>query len=408
MDSLHSSEQIEPRILRYRKHFQVYFVFFVIIYLLLLLLWSFRFLIFGFSISYKLYVFEAWLSLIYVFSFPVIYSVWLYPRLVNSIQVFKDYLIIKKRNYEEKINFSEISQIDFYFGSVFSFKVKTGRKYFFNSDLERIDYVWENFYKARPDLVSKELYSEIQVKLVRADHNQKRKEWFLKHRFIDVVCWFVLPISFMFLAYFFQSKDVQIYQVGMYFFRLFMYSLLTLLLISLGYSLLLKKLIFDKKFDEHLKDHHSLSKEEKVRDLDYENVVIQKSKVFQVILATFVFALIIKSDFNLFSISKPKHDLSHFKIPKGKTVVIDNRFNCFECKYGLKDGDLIVHGLGGIAQIIAKEGEPVGEVLQDTKGRTIASVSVQEVPKGHVAVKPSNSKEIIFIRLVDIIGKLEK
>ena len=64
--------------------------------------------------------------------------------------------------------------------------------------------------------------------------------------------------------------------------------------------------------------------------------------------------------------------------------------------------------MGSIGQIVAREGDPSGEVVQDTKGRTIASVSVQEVPQDHVAVKPANSKEIIFIKIVDIIGKLQK
>ena len=69
---------------------------------------------------------------------------------------------------------------------------------------------------------------------------------------------------------------------------------------------------------------------------------------------------------------------------------------------------MIMFNKGNIGQVLAKEGEPVGEVVKDTQGRTIASLNVQEVPKGHVAVKTANGKDIIFIKIVDLIGKIKK
>src|SRR5690606_26609948 len=119
---------------------------------------------------------------------------------------------------------------------------------------------------------------------------------------------------------------------------------------------------------------------------DFEGVVIQRSKIFQAATSCFLLALIVKGDVNFYSLSKTKGDLSLFAIPTGKTIVVDNRFNCFDCRYTLADGDIVMFGKGVIGQVLAKEGEPVGEVLEDTKGRTIASVNVQTVPKGHVAV----------------------
>lgn len=61
-----------------------------------------------------------------------------------------------------------------------------------------------------------------------------------------------------------------------------------------------------------------------------------------------------------------------------------------------------------VGQVMAKEGELVGEVSQDKTGRMIASTNVQEVPVGHLAVKSSNGKDIIFIRIDDLIGKIQK
>jgi len=181
-----------------------------------------------------------------------------------------------------------------------------------------------------------------------------------------------------------------------------------MLVTSLGYSLLLKKFVFDRKFDQHEQHDHGLERSEKMRDLEFEGIIIQRSKVFQLIIASFMLSFVIKSDFNFISLSRAKADLANFDIPAGKTMIVDNRYNCTHCRYKLNDGDMVMFGVGMVGQILAKEGEPIGQVLQDTKGRTIASLNVHEVPKGHVAVKTANNKDIIFIKIVDLIGKIQK
>ena len=50
----------------------------------------------------------------------------------------------------------------------------------------------------------------------------------------------------------------------------------------------------------------------------------------------------------------------------------------------------------------------VGLISQDTAGRMIASENVQEVPKGHLAVKAANGKDIMFIKIEELIGKIQK
>jgi hypothetical protein len=64
-------------------------------------------------------------------------------------------------------------------------------------------------------------------------------------------------------------------------------------------------------------------------------------------------------------------------------------------------------GRGIIGQVLAKEGDFVGEVAQDQKGRMIASDNVQEVPTGHVAIKAANGKDILFVKIEELIGKIQ-
>jgi len=362
---------------------------------------------FGLEFALKNNFSELIFSCTYLISIPFIYLFWLKNKMQDSVQVFDSYICLNKKNKVIEFKYVDISCVNILWGSLFSITLINGKKYYFSSDLERVEYIWEKIFEQRPDLILKNVYSDFLVKLVKSDHHEKRKEWFFKHRYIDFFSWILLPIAFLMLAYFFQSKDVLIHQPVLYFFRLLMYALLIMLIVSLFYTILLKKFIFEKKFDEIVKNQDGLEREEKIRDLEFENLMIRKSKFLQTLITSFVFFVVVKNDVNFFSLSKPKIDLSHFNISSGKTLIVDNKYNCFDCKYSLKDGDIIIHSGGVIGQVFAKEGEPIGKVLEDTKGRTIASVSAQEVPKGHVAIKSANGKDVIFIKIVDIIGKIE-
>jgi hypothetical protein len=343
-------------------------------------------------------------SFLYFLSLPLAYGLWLRPRINHSVQVYSDSLHINKGRKFDEVLFEQVDSVSIVGWSLFYLKMKDGHKYYFNADLERVDYVWEGLKKARPEIIEDQVYEEFRKDLVQYDHHQKRREWFFRHKLVDVVTWIFLPMIFLGFAYLIQSREVIIYQQSLYFFRLFMYSLLVLLVTSFGYSVLLKKLVFDRRIDETPEGE----KLDKVRDLEFEGVIIQRSKIFQLITACFLLALVVKGDMNFYSVARTRGDLSHFKMNSAKTLIIDNRYNCFDCRYHLNDGDLIVFGKGMVGQILAKEGEPVGEVVEDKMGRTIASLNVQEVPKGHVAVKTSNGKDILFIKIVDLIGKIQK
>ena len=153
------------------------------------------------------------------------YIFWIRPKLQKYIQVYPDCLLIFRGKLKDQVYFSDIESINFVCWSIFYVKLKSGMKYYFHSCYERVDYIWEGIYQARPDLMTFENYNNFRIKLVQYDHEQKRKEWFLKHKITDVINWILLPISFILLSFVLQSKDILIHHQTLYFFRLFMYAM---------------------------------------------------------------------------------------------------------------------------------------------------------------------------------------
>lgn len=394
-------DSIQPRFLRYRSHQKIYFGMFILFAALILAYWGFQISTYGSVIIFKEQFTELIFSAFYFVGFLAVYYFFFHPRFKKSVQVYPSHLRIHNGKSTSDLQFSEVESIGMVYWSLFYFKLKDGTKFYFNSSLERVDYIWEGIMAARPDLLAPEVYEDFKTKLVQYDHHQKRKDWFFKYKLLDAFNWFVLPSLFLAVGYYFQSQDVVIYQKGMYFFRLSMYAMLVLLFTGFMYSLSLKKFIFDKKVSAQKEEGN-----EKIRDLEFEGVILQRSKVFQMITATFFFSFIISSDFNLFSVTKLKEEVSQFELKKGKTVTIDNRYNCLNCKYQLNDGDLVVFGRGFMGQVMARAGEYVGEISQDKTGRNIASDNVHEVPAGHLAVKAPNGKDIMFVKIEDVTGKI--
>ena len=399
MDKVLKLDPLQPRFLRYRGHYKIYVLCLSVVSLLLVTFWSFKFVEEGAAVL-KYQSTELFFSFLYFAVIASFYTFWLRSKLNRSVQVFPDYILVHNGKVKEVIPYAEIESLNVVCWSIFYVKMKNGFKFYFNSGLERVDYIWEGIYNNRPDLIDQKEFESYRLKLVQYDHHQKRKEWFFKHKMVDLFNWIALPVFFLMCAYFVQSRSVNIHQQGLYFFRLFMFSLLVLLTSAFVYSIFVKKFIFDKK----LAQSEGL---DKVRDTEFEGVVIQRSKVFQLLTSCFLLALIVKTDMNFYSVSKVKDDVASFNMKKGNTIVVDNRYNCVACKYELKDGDLVLFGRGIIGQVLAKEGDMVGEVSNDTQGRSIASENVQVVPRGHVAIKSSNGKDIMFIQIQDLIGKIQ-
>jgi hypothetical protein len=183
-----------------------------------------------------------------------------------------------------------------------------------------------------------------------------------------------------------------------------MYATLTLLATAFLYSIVLKKFVFDKKILLQMTGQS----EDKIRDIEFEGVILQRSKIMQLITIVFVFGIVMKSEMNLYSLTKIKEDLTSFNLKSGQTLVVDNRYNCLLCKYPVRDGDLVVFGKGTVGQIMATEGDMIGQISQDKRGRTVASENIQEVPKGYIAVKLANQKDMALVKVDELIGKLQK
>lgn len=403
MEKVAKLETIQPRFLKYRNHYKVYVLGFLLLCGLITAYWAMKFYADGFKMTLEDYPWELSFSVGCFIACSTFYAFWLRPKMQRSVQVFPDHVMVHHGKKKETILYSEIESVTVVCWSIFYVKTKNGIKHYFNSSLERVDYIWEGIYQNRPDLMSEKDFESYRVKLVQYDHHQKRKEWFFKHKMVDVFNWFAVPVLFVALAYIFQSKQVKIHQEGLYFFRLFMFAMLVLLSTAFMYSIVLKKFIFDKKVSSQMENGT-----DKMRDLEFEGLVLQRSKFFQLITACFVLALLIKTDANFYSVTRVKDDIANFNLKKGHTIIVDNRFNCVGCKYQLTDGDLVVFGRGIIGQVLAKEGDMVGQISQDRTGRMIASENVQEVPRGHLAVKAANGKDIMFIKIEDLIGKIQK
>jgi hypothetical protein len=166
--------------------------------------------------------------------------------------------------------------------------------------------------------------------------------------------------------------------------------------------MILKKLVFDKKVFSQMEKF-----ELKTRDVEFEGGLLHRVKIFQFVTSVFTLAILIKVDLNLFSITKINQDISNLKIKKGNTVIIDNRYNCINCKYRINDGDFVVFGKGIVGQVLAKEGELVGEIVPHNSIRQPSSENIKEVPQEHIAVKSSSSNEIFFVRIQELIGKIQ-
>jgi hypothetical protein len=394
----------QPRALRYRSHYKVYLFFFAILSFLNLSFWGYQLWQRSWIKVYQEFNEEFWLSCCFFIVISCFYFFWLKYRLNRAVQAYPDRLAITNGKKSEEIKFSEIESVGIICRSLFYLRMGSGIKHYFSSSLERIDYIWEGLREARPDLVSATEYEEFRLKLVQYDHHQKRKDWFFRHRLVDLFNWLVLPLAFMLSCFIVQSRDIFIHQPGLYFFRLIMYSALVLLVTTFIFSMLLKRFIFDKKIVMQM----NAQPDDKLRDIEFEGVILQRSKLLQMATVCFAFSLIIRTEVNLFSITKIRSDITSFKIKNGRNFLVDNRYNCFNCRYSVQDGDLLIFGRGVIGQMMAKEGEMVGEIAQDIQGRIIASEHIQEVPEGHVAIKMAKNGDVVMVKVADLIGKLQK
>lgn len=324
----------------------------------------------------------------------------------KTVQVYENKFIFHRKNKSDEYLFSEVQSIHWIFRSWFMVKMKSGQNIYFSSMIERLDYVWEGFFAARSDLfISLDWFEKKRIQLVQYDHHEKRKEWFFTSKLIDLFQWFLAPTFLMFIGYQVQSQTIQIHSLETYFFRLTMFATLTLLYCSLVTSFFLKKFVFDQVVKKQMAGPNA----NKLRNLEREKMLLRKGKHFQLWLSVFIFGFVMYSDINLFSVTRIKTDFSYWDLPKGKTVFIDNRYNCLNCKYKVSEGDKILFSKGYVGVVMALEGESMAFIRDtDVNNRTIASEDIIKVPAKHIMVKTGKNKdEFLMLKITDLVGKIK-
>lgn len=335
---------------------------------------------------------------------PMLYLVWLHPKLTSSMQVFTDGIRIASRGEVYDVKFNDLVSVSWSLGIVLRLKHKDGHTWTFTAALERLDYLWEALWRSRPELVgSSQAYEEKRLRIVQNDHHEKRKEWFFRHRLVDVMNWIVLPMIVLIAGYKVQTAEVVIHSPGLYFFRLGMFVLLVTICSSFFYALIAKRLVFDRILAENMGSDRS-----KRRDVAHENVVVQRIKSLQLVTCSVIMFSVLYAELNLYSVTRLREGVQAFYLKPGKTVVVDNRYNCIACKHSIKEGDIILFGKGSIGKVLALPGDVIAQTSVNDLGRTIASESVQTVPEGHVALHVGvDGREVAYVRIDDLVGKLK-
>ncbi len=337
--------------------------------------------------------------------FPALYFYWLHPKLSRKVQVYADRLKFTQGERSWEVMFNDVVAVELPFRSVVRLRLRQGQSVWFSAALERMDYVWEGLARACPELTKgADAFEEIRLRLVQFDHHEKRKEWFFRHRLLDVFNWIVLPAVVIALGYQLQASSVVIHAKAAYFFRLAMYVALVTIAMAFFWSLLLKHFVFDKEVARQLQDEGS-----KLRDLAHESAVLQRGKFLQLVSCALLMTVIIRSDLNLFSVTKTKAAMRALKLPANRTLIVDNRYNCVDCTYALQEGDLVLFGKGVIGQVLAMPGDVVGHSRAADPGRAIASESIFAIPENSIAIKSGkDGKEVVIVPMAELVGKLKK
>jgi hypothetical protein len=397
-------ETAAPRTLPFRFYFKWYAVAFLLAWVICIAALTLIFFKANWSLPAdgqdEVWSFSAMLLLI-----PAIYLWWIHPKITQTVQIFHDHIRISNKSMSWDVTFNEIEKIETPFHSFIKLKMRDHHTWWFSAALERPDYLWEGLMRSRPELIGgKENYEKKRLELVQYDHHEKRKEWFFRHKLLDVVNWMIIPALILSVGYWWQSSEVVINSGGLYFFRLTMYSMFATMACAFIWSVVLKKFVFDSKVKVQMQEDGS-----KLRDLEFEDSILQKAKFYQAITTVLVLGVVIKTNLNMYSLTKLKEGAQAFNLTVGKTIVVDNRFNCVACAHPVQEGDLLIFGRGTLGEVLALPGEVIAQTRDGSLGRSIASETVVEVPEGHIALKTgANGQEVILIPIGELVGRLKK
>lgn len=398
----------EPRVLEYRKHivfasnglkYFSYFLFVILIYFIFL----YFFHHFAGSKSAGEYLVGAFFIAIMATIFYLEYKYLFRPLATSKIQVFHDHIVIRRNKQKIIIPFSEITKVDgsaqVLLGGWFKLVLKNGKAYRFTIALERSDCILDAIIAFNPNLMVHEKYINLRTKLILIDHDWARYYSYFgkKYRHLTALYFLILPLGFMTILFIQQDQHFIIRKAWIFYLLTFFKIYIPIYIL-----MILTPTVINTVINKKIKIHLRQNPKNKMRDLEYENLIHRKIiPVCFVGLFSF-FALVYHFDLNFLYFTRPIAEVPHLQI-RPSQAYIDTRFNCLKCTHPLKPDDRIAIRKGNklfLGRIVGVPGEVMQINNRNTDGRYIASTEEIKIPEGKVAVRVTPDGAVLT--LVDI------
>ncbi len=307
------------------------------------------------------------------------------PLMFVQIRIFADRIDVQRGSKQEQILFSEIqSVVSSFIFNIFVVVMKNGKRYRFGYVLERSEYIIEGIVKNRPEIMHQSDYQKLRSLLIQKDHfGAFYQSLFFGENGVRLgFAVLVVPVLFGLAVFFIQMRDIVVYSYWAYagwllyigFTGSLLFQLMTLSCVALKNAITLK---------QRLKAHP----DDKRRDIAAERWWVHTAVLLQVAFVIIGFCLVVRYNLNLVEQENVLGDYPNFKIASHETFWVDKRYNCVECAYSLKKGDLIVlTSQEAPVGVVALPGESVAiNLIDDNKSIIIGQELV--IPPKKIAVQ---------------------
>jgi len=327
------------------------------------------------------------------------------PLANSKIQVYADKIFIKRGKKDITIPFDDIAKIKNNRMGWLVLILKNKKKYRFTVALERSDYIIDAIYKYNPKLLSEDEYIKLRRLLVISDHDLGRiYDLFSKrYRLVTVFHICILPLSFVIALYLKQSNEFVINSSFGYF-----WDAGKLLTALIAISFIVFQSIVNKIVNKHtLKKIEDLAVD-KTRDIKLEFKVYKRA--YSGYLAVLLLCLVgfYQTDINTLGTVSLSVNSEYLDIKASERLWYDARYNCTNCNFSLKEGDLVVTNRRNVYKVFGLPNRLVSVNQKNKKGRYIASKEEKQVPENHLAIMSSNGEVVKLIPNKLIKGKIFK
>jgi hypothetical protein len=329
------------------------------------------------------------------------------PQMISKIFIHEDKIIVKQKDLEFLIPYADIIKIESAAQKSMGgwFKIITEKKVWrFNIMLERADYLLERIIRVRPELMPREDYLKLRTKFILVDQGMGRYSEFFKPPYLvwTIFHLIIIPTFALLMIYYKHSaEEILIHSIPKYFFEMSWQIMVIMIFLQLPFISFLNWLL-----NKESRKRIDVNGEDKIRNTTYEVSIYRK--IFPAYLTALMICLGLygSSDFNLdYSIVNDE------KVPGlkfQKDYVVNQKYNCTDCRFQLHRHDFIAFNHWSVAEIIALPGEDVEIKKYSFKNRTVASNGITKVPSGKIAVRGDQGKSVFLVDLKDVNGKIMK